>query len=338
MQNQIKNPSNVIDVDGTLIQKGYSTHSVLNYNRESIKAAPLRIKEWDFYQISNNEFCIQMTIGHVSYVGSVNVVLVDLQKGSRICIEKRLVLPFDSLNMPRDAEKGDLQYHSKHFDVSFTIGEKNRRLQASINDPRQPSADIDITLEQPDKASIVMVTPFDEDPHAFYYNHKINCMPASGVASVGGKEYRFDPEDSFGLIDWGRGVWPFSHEWLWGSASTWMDGKRFGFNIGHGFGNTSAATENMIFYDGTCHKIDKVDFNIPEDSYSKPWTFTSSDGRFEMDFVPVYDNYTEDRFLFINKHCDQVFGKFTGKAVLDDGQVIEVNDMTAFAEHAVNRW
>ncbi len=38
------------------------------------------------------------------------------------------------------------------------------------------------------------------------------------------------------------------------------------------------------------------------------------------------------------KYCHQVFGKFTGKAVLDDGQVIEVKDVMAFAEYAVNRW
>ncbi|HZJ83417.1 MAG TPA: DUF2804 domain-containing protein [Clostridia bacterium] len=338
MQNQIINPSNLIDVDGTLVQKGYSTHSVLNYNRESIKARSWRIKEWDFYQVSNNEFCIQMTIGHVSYVGSVNVVIMDLQKGSRTSIEKRLVLPFNSLKMPRNAEEGDLKYQSKNFYMDFAIGEQNRRLRAKISDPKQPAVDLDIVLEQPDKSSIVMVTPFDEDPHAFYYNHKINCMPASGVASIGGKEYSFYPKDSFGLLDWGRGVWPFSHEWFWGSGSTWIDGKRFGFNIGYGFGNTSAATENMIFYDGDCHKIDEVNFNIPEDSYSKPWTFTSNDGRFEMDFDPIYDNYTEDKVLVVNKHCHQVFGKFNGKAILDDGQVIEIKDMMAFAEHAVNRW
>ncbi|HZJ57091.1 MAG TPA: DUF2804 domain-containing protein [Clostridia bacterium] len=338
MQNQIIDPGNLLKADGSLEQKGYSTRSVLYYNRENIKAAPWRVKEWDFYQINNDEYCIQMTIGHISYIGSVNVVAIDFKKGSRTCIETRPILPFNRLKMPRDAEKGDLVYKSKNFQMAFSLSDGRRRLYAKIDDPKQPSVNLDIALEQPDKSSIVMATPFDEDPHAFYYNHKINCMPASGIARIGGKEYRFDPEESFGLLDWGRGVWPFRHEWFWGSGSGWIDEKRFGFNIGYGFGNTSAATENMIFYDGVCHKIDEVKFNIPEDSYSKPWTFTSNDGRFEMDFVPVFDNYTEDKILFVNKHCHQVFGKFTGRATLDDGQVIEVKDIMAFAEHAVNQW
>ena len=46
----------------------------------------------------------------------------------------------------------------------------------------------------------------------------------------------------------------------------------------------------MIFYDGIAHKIDDVEFVIPEDDYCKPWKFTSSDGRFEMDFLPILDH------------------------------------------------
>ncbi len=41
---------------------------------------------------------------------------------------------------------------------------------------------------------------------------------------------------------------------------------------------------------------------------------------------------------FVDNKCHQVFGKFSGTAVLDDGREIEVKDMVAFAEHAVNQW
>ena len=68
-----------------------------------------------------------------------------------------------------------------------------------------------------------------------------------------------------------------------------VGGKPFGFNIGYGFGDTSAATENILFYDGKGHKLDDVTFHIPEEDYMKTWMFTSSDGRFEMEFVPVLD-------------------------------------------------
>ena len=94
----------------------------------------------------------------------------------------------------------------------------------------------------------------------------------------------------------------------------------------------------MIFYDGKAHKIDDVTFNIPEDDYLKPWTFTSSDGRFEMDFQPILDrnSYTDMKLIISDQH--QVFGKMNGIAILDDGTCLEVKDLLCFAEKVRNKY
>ena len=126
---------------------------------------------------------------------------------------------------------------------------------------------------------MVIATPFDKDKH-FYYNQKINCMRAEGAVTYGyhNRTYTFDLADSFAVLDWGRGVWTYKNTWYWGSASGLVDGEKFGFNIGYGFGNTSAASENMLFYKGRAHKLSQVTFHIPGDGgkatpdYMRPWT------------------------------------------------------------------
>ena len=50
---------------------------------------------------------------------------------------------------------------------------------------------------------------------------------------------------------------------VWGSASGELDGAPFGWNIGYGFGNTSAATENVLFYDGKIHKLGESSLKFP---------------------------------------------------------------------------
>ena len=195
----------------------------------------------------------------------------------------------------------------------------------------------DIILEQPEMESMVIATPWDKK-HAFYYNQKINTMRASGYMDFDGKRYEFNPSTDFGTLDWGRGVWTYDNTWLWGSGNADIDGKRFGFNIGYGFGNTSAATENGIFYDGKVHKLDDVEFHIPEGNIMDKWTFTSSDGRFEMEFEPVLDRAACIDFKVLVSDQHQVFGRMNGKAVLDDGTVIEVKDMMCFAEKVHNRY
>ena len=185
---------------------------------------------------------------------------------------------------------------------------------------------------------MVIATPFAENRQAFYYNEKINCQPARGELQWGGSTISFSQDDSFGVLDWGRGVWTYANTWYWGSASGLMDDAPFGFNIGYGFGDTGAATENMLFYRGRAHKLERVAFHIHEDDFLRPWKFTSSDARFEMDFVPILDRHSNDNFLVVRSLQHQVFGRFSGRAVLDDGTVLFVKDLLGFAEKVSNRW
>lgn len=188
---------------------------------------------------------------------------------------------------------------------------------------------------------MVICTPFGKEGH-FYYNQKINCMRAKGKVELCGETYTFEPDSSFGVLDWGRGVWTYHNTWYWGSASGLVDGVDFGFNIGYGFGDTSAATENMLFYAGKAHKLSKVKFCIPmkngKEDYLKPWKFTSDDGRFEMDFAPIIDRASNTDFKVLKSDQHQVFGKFNGTATLDDGTVLQVRDLLGFAEKVENKW
>ncbi|MBQ7874219.1 MAG: DUF2804 family protein, partial [Oscillospiraceae bacterium] len=54
--------------------------------------------------------------------------------------------------------------------------------------------------------------------------------------------------------------------------------------------------------------------------------------------VPVIDRDPPADFKVIAMLPHQVFGKMSGKAVLDDGTVIEIKDRMVFAERVHNKW
>jgi len=337
-QNEITAPGPLLDKHGVLTQRGYSTKPLLVYRRDDIKAPPWRIKEWDFYQVSNDDYCVQFTIGHASYAGMLTVTFFRFDGSLRHDRTVVLALPFGSLDMPDSSEKG-VSASRGGVDISFEVRPGRRVLRCKTSRKLDiPPMEGEIVLEQKHDTSTVIATPFKEYAHAFYYNEKINCMSASGFIKVGGERFEFQPDSAFGLLDWGRGVWPFHSEWFWGNGSGRIDGVPFGFNIGYGFGDTTAASENMIFYGCTAHKLSEVVFDLAAGGYMSPKHFSSDDGRFEMDFVPIYDRYTETKVLFVDNHCHQVFGRFSGKVQLDDGKELIVKDLTAFAEHAENNW
>lgn len=54
--------------------------------------------------------------------------------------------------------------------------------------------------------TMVIAAPFKEKKTAFYYNYKINGMPASGSMKFDVKTYTFSTDRDLGTLDWGRGV------------------------------------------------------------------------------------------------------------------------------------
>lgn len=333
MERELLERGPVLDRKGCPIP-GFSRKSTLVYDRNAIKAPPWRIKEWDFYQISNERLCLQFTIGHASYAGQVSLMLFDFVKGEKLLdLNKILPLPFGSLHMPSNAEEDHtLTCQKGGVFMSF---EKRGDMRTLTCHWGRVEASIRLKRRNPD--SLVINLPFAEYAHAFYYNQKINCMTAEGYVREDGREWRFDGASSFGILDWGRGVWPFHNEWYWSNGSGYVNGEMFGFNLGCGFGNTETAGENMIFYGGRSHKLGKVDFVLGKE-YMDAWRLQDREGRLDLILSPVYDRTTAIKLLWVNNCCHQMFGTFTGKAVLDDGTVLEIKDVASFAEHAVNNW
>ncbi|MEG2959218.1 MAG: DUF2804 domain-containing protein [Oscillospiraceae bacterium] len=343
MQQEIREKRPLLDEKGNIEAPGFAKKLLWDYDRSRIKCGPTRIKEWDYYLVCNDHFAVALTVADNGYMGLDSISFLNFDQGWQVTKSPMDILPMGRKHLPNTSETGVTRDSGKGYSFEFRVENGIRRIKAHMDKFREGAAiDVDLILTEPPAESMVIATPFEKQGH-FYYNQKINCLRASGRVSMGPVQWRFAPETSMGVLDWGRGVWTYHNTWYWGSASGHLEGGvPFGFNLGYGFGNTAAATENMLFYNGKAHKLGAVTFHIPQkdgkEDYLKPWTFTSDDGRFEMDFVPVLDRAACTSAVVIKSDQHQVFGRFTGKAVLDDGTAIPVKDFMGFAEKVENKW
>ena len=192
-----------------------------------------------------------------------------------------------------------------------------------------------------DQDSLTVATPFKKNGH-FFLTQKVNCIPTEGLAVCGSKRAEFNAEETFMVMDWARGVWPWRSYWYWSNGSTRLkDGRLFGFELTWGFGDTSAAEETALFYDGRCHKLGKVALERDPEKHGwmKPWHFVEENGRLDITLTPEFDH--RSGFVFcglLGMKSHQLHGKMDGWAVLDDGTRVEIRDMYAFAEKVKNRW
>lgn len=342
MQHEITESIPLLDPSGNLTQPGYARRLLPVYDRSRVRGGLTRLKEWDYYLVMGDGFALAMTIADNSYMGLDSISFLHFEEGWQITKSPMRLMPMGRTGLPATSEAGDTAISGKGYALLFRSNRGVRTLTAHMDNFKNGRPlDAHVTLTDPPEESMVICTPFDKPGH-FYYNQKINCMRASGSVTVDGTTYAFHPDRSFGTLDWGRGVWTYHNTWYWASASGLADGIPFGFNLGYGFGNTAAATENMLFYRGVAHKLDQVTFHIPRKGarwdYLSPWTFTSNDGRLRLSFVPVLDRAACTSVGVIKSDQHQVFGRFSGEVVLDDGTVLPLRDLMGFAERVENRW
>ena len=343
MQQEITTRHALLDSQGHLTEAGYTKGLLMDYDRRAIKAGSLRIKEWDYYLITCRDYAVALTIADNSYMSLDSISLLDFRTGWQQTTSPMGVLTLGKRNLPVSSSNGDLCVSKKNYGLEFLHRGDHRLLRFHMKnfcDGKPLSGEI--RLENPPQESMVICTPFAEKKTAFYYNQKINCLPASGHVEFDGSVYEFRPGEAFGVLDWGRGVWTYKNTWYWSSASGLVDGEPFGFNLGYGFGDGSAATENALIYGGKVHKLSHVKFHIPgkpgREDWLSPWTFTSDDGRLEMEFRPILDRAACADVKVLKSDQHQVFGRFTGRAVLDHGETLQFRDLTGFAEKVVNKW
>ncbi len=344
MNKQITTPGKLLNEQGELTNPGYSTSLIQEYSRNDIKANKLKIKEWDYYLIYNDKYAVALTIADNSYMGLVSVSLIDFTQAKEHTTSLMSFFTNGKTNLPSTSKKGNVEVKNKKVHIQFLNNEKERRLLLKMkNYYKKKPLELEFRLFDEPEDSMVIATPFKENKKAFYYNQKIIGMKAEGYVLYDNEKITFSKENTLALLDWGRGVWTYKNTWYWGAGHGYINDKLIGFNIGYGFGDTSNASENMLFINGKAHKLDQVTFNIPvnkkgKEEYLKPWTFTSNDKRFEMDFMPIIDRKAKTDIGIICSDQHQVFGKFTGTIILDDGTKIHLKDFIGFAEKVYNKW
>ena len=333
----------LLDEKGNLAEAGYAFDLVKEYNRKKIKGLKSRIKEWDYYYIGDRDFGVALTIDDNSYMGLVSVSVLDYKNKTEVTKSYMSWLTFGEVGFPSSSKEGDVFWESKKYSMFFKNKNGKRQLICSMKNVRKgEDFECQIALEPTLDKSMVIATPFKKKRH-FYYNQKINLLSATGFFKLGKERHQFKKDQTLGVLDWGRGVWTYSNTWYWSSLNAFTpEGHRIGFNLGYGFGDTSAASENMLFYNTKAYKLEDVKFNIPVDEngkheFLKEWTLKSESGDIDLVFKPIIDRHANTNALIIQSNQHQVFGYFSGKFLVE-GKEIVLDNLLGFAEMVKNRW
>jgi len=344
VQTELTQPGPLLNHDGHLAQVGWARQPLLDCNLEAARFYALRpfqrfrIKRWDYYAVFTPKSFFSATIADLGYAGNIFVYTMDFETGE--LQEEGLVIPLGKgVELPRNSMEGDSHFENEKASLTFSLRPYQRHLSVSwpgFHEGGGIQAEITLTCPAGNE-SMNIVIPIGRK--RFYYNRKLNCLPASGLVKYGDTTEVLDPKNCAGSLDWGRGVWEYQSFWNWASASGFMpDGRTVGLNLGCGFGDLSKAGENALILENRIHKLEQVKFDYDSGDYMKPWKFNDTEGRLDLVFTPLKDRTARTDLAIITSEVHQMFGRYNGRAVTDDGKAVQIKDLIGFAEEHHARW
>ena len=335
--------SPLLDSSGNLVQVGWARQPLLDCNLENSQFYSLRalqrfrIKRWDYYGVTTPTHYYSFTLADLGYAGQAFVYVVNYETGEYH--EETLTIPLArGILLPRNSTEGTSSYEGPNARLRFEVEPKGRRVSVDWPGFNGKGLKAEVLLHlKPDHESMAIVIPIPGK--RFYYNRKVNCLPAEGWVEYGQDHTELLQDQALGNMDWGRGVWEYSSFWVWASASGFLKGgRRVGLNMGFGFGDTSAATENALILNGRVHKLGEIIFTYDSEDYTQPWRMISSDGRVNLEFTPFVERVAATNLLLIRSKVHQLFGRYSGVLRADDGEEIQLNGLVGFAEEHNARW
>jgi hypothetical protein len=344
MQTELTQTGPLLDENGRLAQVGWSRQPLLDCNLERARFYKLRswqvfrIKRWDYYAVFTPQRFFSATIADLGYAGNIFVYTLDFTTGE--LHEEGLIIPLASgIQLARNSKVGDTTFANKKVSLHFHANPLERRIKVNwpgFHDGRGIQAEITLRIP-PKHESMNIIIPIGEK--RFYDNTKINCLPAEGFVQYGEVREDLFPATCLGSLDWGRGVWEYRSFWNWASASGILpDGRTIGLNLGCGFGDLGKATENCAVVNGRIHKLGSVRFGYESGNYMAPWHFTDDEGCLDLTFTPFKDRTAQTNLGVIFSSVHQMFGRYSGRVMLDDGTPLEIRDLLGFAEEHQARW
>lgn len=329
-QHEIIAPGPLLTDDGRLREAGWSPRQLLTYDAERVADAA-RLRQWDFFTVLDDHQAVNVTLGDMGWLRLCSVSAVDFATGEvtqSMVVNKDVVLSAGLEGMGACMADGVVVMEQ------VTDGDGSD-VRFDIADPLfgTPGSGTLAIRRGPDMPYLSLAMPFPGDPVGFFYEQKVPGMAASGSVVLGGKTFAFDAATA--VMDWGRGVWPAKPTWHWAAGSGVVGGVPLSLNLGNGFGDDGAATENIVVYGDVPYKLGRVAWSYDAVDPMQPWTF-QGDG-ISLVLTPSADEVGGPefgpRYFLVHKG----YGRLSGTIDLA-GNTLVVDDLLGFAEHVEVSW
>ncbi len=334
-EKEILVPTMLCDKKGNLNPEaiGYARKPIIDCN---LSGHFMRKKKWNYWCVYGEDILFSATISHLDYAAVCFVYFLEYE--TQRYFEKTVLIPLGTkVKMSTQVletvsfANSELRIHMSHFD-----GDTHLSVICPDFDGEHLQAELTIHHPAADD-SLNVVIPWNRQ--TFQFTAKHHTLPTTGTVKIGNRRYTFNEEESYSVLDYGRGIWPREATWNWGMASQRMRGRRIGLNFGGKWTDGTGMTENAIFVDGVMTKIhEDVIFEYDRNNFMKPWTIRSKFSEtVDLTFTPFFERVAKTDAKLIRSEVHQVIGYYNGIVKLENCS-LRISQMMGCVEEHIAKW
>lgn len=322
--------------------KGQLNPGAIGYARQPVVVSNLRgnfmrKKKWNYWCVFGEEIAFSATISHLDY--ATICVVYCLNYETQRFYEKTVILPFSRQLKLSEEVLGTAYFRHNDMGIHIDYIQNKTKMQVKVEDFDGELLQASLEIHHPEAYdSLNVVIPWNRQ--TFQFTGKHLSLPASGTVKIGSQRFEFEPEDSFAVLDYGRGVWPRESSWNWAVASQRSLGRLVGLNFGGKWTDGTGMTENAFFVNGKMTKIhEDVLFRYNRENYKEPWLIhTKFSDDVKLTFTPFFERSSTNDMKLAKSETHQLFGYFNGFVRYPDGKKLKILQMLGAVEEHYAKW
>ncbi|WP_017379453.1 DUF2804 domain-containing protein [Paenisporosarcina sp. TG-14] len=335
-EREILDPIALCDSKGNLNPAaiGFSRKSLIDSN---LSGHFMRKKKWNNWCVFGEDIMFSASIRHMDYAVICSVYFLDYE--TQRYFEKSITVSLGQrIHMPNQVLE-TITFFDNEMSIQLLHMQGETHMKVTISNFDGEFLHADLQIEHPvNDESLNVVIPWNR--HLFHHTAKHYTLPTSGFVKVGDKRYNFNSEDSYAVLDYGRGVWPRKASRKWASASQRLGNQRIGLNFGGTWTDGTGMTENAVFVDGQVSKISEdVIFTYDKNDLMNPWHIRSKfSSDVNLTFTPFLQREANINIGFVNLNGYQMVGYFNGFVHLHDGSCLFITELLGSIEDHKAKW
>ncbi len=281
-----------------------------------------RVKRWEYWGVMTRRFVLGLTIADLDYAHLTQIYAYDRLRDHEVALDTTSPGPMRP-GLPDDLPP----ITARSGPISFVDHGRGTRLE--VDHPR-----VKVALSAVGGGDALgVVVPWSE--RRFQYTLKDVARPVSGTIEVDGE--REAVLAGWGVLDRGRGVWPYRMTWNWGAGSGDVGGRTIGLQVGGRWTVGTGQTENGLFVDGRLHHWpDELTWEYDLSDPRSTWTVSGP--QVEAVLTPFHRRVASTDLGVVASRTHQAFGHWSGWARDSKGVEHRLDGLLGWAEEAANRW